>query len=217
MHSCIEIQYGGQQIVHTFPPPQQDLFKTVSSIMFLNCPRVRRFLYVFRKDRHCNFFFYLYSAQLSNLALIISLTNLDLWSNESSWQNLAEKPANFARCRLLHKHVYTTLINMTRAWNKDSPSFFTYDKNATTYTGRYLIKFSLASSTVSSVKLTINKHLLINVVCTVLTCLEHNEFYTSLKFVSCSKLDSKSEQGCHWCHKPYHLLHLSMFNGSLLY
>jgi len=44
MHSCIEIQYGGQQIVFSvrkFLPPQQDFFKkTVSSIAFLNCPWV---------------------------------------------------------------------------------------------------------------------------------------------------------------------------------
>ena len=43
-HSCIEIRYGGQQIVFSvreFLPPQQDLFKkTVSSIAFLNCPWV---------------------------------------------------------------------------------------------------------------------------------------------------------------------------------
>ena len=41
MHSCIEIQYGRQQIVFSvrkFLPPQQDLCKkTVSSIAFLNC------------------------------------------------------------------------------------------------------------------------------------------------------------------------------------
>ena len=44
MHSCVEIQYGRQQIVFSvrkFLPPQQDLFKkTVSSIAFLNCPWV---------------------------------------------------------------------------------------------------------------------------------------------------------------------------------
>ena len=41
MHSCVEIQYGRQQIVFSvrkFLPPQQDLCKkTVSSIAFLNC------------------------------------------------------------------------------------------------------------------------------------------------------------------------------------
>ena len=41
----------------------------------------------------------------------ISLTHLYSWSNESSWQNLAEKPANFAGCQLL----YTTLNNKTRS------------------------------------------------------------------------------------------------------
>ena len=42
------------------------------------------------------------SIQLWDLINIISLTCLDSWSNESSWQNLAEKIANFAGCRLLH-------------------------------------------------------------------------------------------------------------------
>ena len=54
----ILIQYGGQQIVFrvcTFPPPQQDLFeKTVSSITFLECPRV--FYMFFGKDKYCIFF-----------------------------------------------------------------------------------------------------------------------------------------------------------------
>ena len=45
------------------------------------------------------------SRRLWDLIKIISLTYLDLWSNESSRQNLAEKAANFAGCRLL----YTTL------------------------------------------------------------------------------------------------------------
>ena len=99
MHSCIEIQYGGQEIIlfRTFPPPQQDLFKkTVSSITFLKCPWVRSLLFVFRKDRHCKFLFLLSPSSL-DLINIIS-TYLDSRSNESSRRNLADKLANFAGC-----------------------------------------------------------------------------------------------------------------------
>ena len=51
------------------------------------------------------------SRQLWHLINISTYTYLqfDSWSNESSWWNLAEKPANFAGCRLLH----TTLHNHT--------------------------------------------------------------------------------------------------------
>ena len=45
------------------------------------------------------------SRRLWDLVNIISLTHLYSWSNESSQQNMAEKPANFAGGRLL----YTTL------------------------------------------------------------------------------------------------------------
>ena len=41
------------------------------------------------------------SRQLWYLVNIISSTYLDSWRNESSQQNLAEKPANFTGCRLL--------------------------------------------------------------------------------------------------------------------
>ena len=92
-------------IVRTFMLPQQDLFKkTVSNIMFLNCPRVRNLLYFFRKDKQCKFTFLL-SLSLDLMINVIYLPYLDSWSNASSRQNLAEKPANFAGCRLL----YTTL------------------------------------------------------------------------------------------------------------
>ena len=40
----------------------------------------------------------------------ISSTYLDLWSNESSRRNLAEKPANFARCRLLYTTLHVWLL-----------------------------------------------------------------------------------------------------------
>ena len=86
-------------IFHTFLPPQQDLFKkTVSSITFLNCPRVRSLLHVFRKDMHCKFLF-LSSPSSLDLINIISLTYLDSWSNESSQGNQVEKLADFAGCR----------------------------------------------------------------------------------------------------------------------
>lgn len=108
MHSYLKIQHGRQRnyIVHTctFLLPQQDLFKkTVSNVTFLNCPWVTNLLYFFRKDKQRKFIFLL-SLSL-DLINIISLPYLASWSNASSWQNLAEKPANFAGCRLL----YTTL------------------------------------------------------------------------------------------------------------
>ena len=42
------------------------------------------------------------SRRLWDLINIISSAYLDSWRNESDRQNLAEKPANFAGCRLLH-------------------------------------------------------------------------------------------------------------------
>ena len=55
------------------------------------------------------------SKRLWVLINVISSTYLDLWSNESSQQNLAEKLANFASCRLLdippwHQMVLCTFI-----------------------------------------------------------------------------------------------------------
>ena len=48
---------------------------------------------------------FLKSRRLWDLINIISSAYLDSWSNESNRQKLAEKPANFAGCRLF----YTTL------------------------------------------------------------------------------------------------------------
>ena len=66
------------------------------------------FMFSEKRGTHCNFFLLLLSPTFSNLDLIniISLTYLDSRSNESSRRKLAEKPANFAGCRLL----YTTLF-----------------------------------------------------------------------------------------------------------
>ena len=50
------------------------------------------------------------SRQLWDLINIISLTYLDLWSNESSQQNLAEKPANFSSCWLLYSTLTVILL-----------------------------------------------------------------------------------------------------------
>ena len=59
MHSCIEIQYGGQQNCSYFPATaarfvQKDSLKH----NVLNYPKDRSLLYVFRKDRRCIFFYF---------------------------------------------------------------------------------------------------------------------------------------------------------------
>ena len=68
-------------IVRTFPHRSKIcLKKTVSSITFLNCPRVKSLLYVFRKERHSlQLFLFLLGPTFSNLDLIniISSTYLD--------------------------------------------------------------------------------------------------------------------------------------------
>ena len=59
MHSCIEIQYGGQQIVFSvrkFLPPQQD-FVQKDGLKYSVFKLPLGLLYVFRKDRHCKFIF----------------------------------------------------------------------------------------------------------------------------------------------------------------
>ena len=49
------------------------------------------------------------SRRLWDLIKIISSTYPDLWGNESSRRNLAEKAANFAGCRLLYTTLYSQL------------------------------------------------------------------------------------------------------------
>ena len=77
IHSCIEIQYGRQQIVFSvrkFPPPQQDLFKKmVSSIAFLNCPWV----------------FYMFSEKIGTANLyLLSPSNLVQFSPDKHHLNI---------------------------------------------------------------------------------------------------------------------------------
>lgn len=68
-----------------------------------------------------------------------------------------------------------------------------------TYTGRYLIKFSLASSTVSSVKLTKNEHFNIT----------HGIYL--IKFVSCSKFHLNQRRAVIEAKNSENLLHFRGF------
>ena len=72
--------------------PHQNVFKLTLS---------QKSFYVFRKDRQCKFIFLL-SPSLD----LINIISVGSRCNESSRQNLAEKPAYFAGCRLLSSNLH---------------------------------------------------------------------------------------------------------------
>ena len=74
--------------------PHQNVFKLTLS---------QKSLYVFRKDRECKFIFLL-SPSLDLINIISIYTGSR--SNESSQQNLAEKPVYFTSCWLLPTTVH---------------------------------------------------------------------------------------------------------------
>ena len=77
---------------------------------FLSCLEMKSYYSIFFK--FLSSWSFVKSRGLWDLINIISLTYLDLWSNESSQWNLAKNPANFASCQLLYNHEVYMLSHL---------------------------------------------------------------------------------------------------------
>ena len=84
--------------------PKAVFFECIVATLGFHGPRV---FFKFISSRR-----FVKSRWLWDLINIISSTYLDLWSNESSRQNLIEKPANFASCRLLYTTLQSTTVHI---------------------------------------------------------------------------------------------------------
>ena len=144
--------------------------------------------------------FYFYRVQLSNLDLIniISSTYLDSQSNESSRQNLAEKPANFASCRLL----YTTLTDDTRIDDKEGWWCSSCIGTLVTFYG-----WALLSEQYISI---IHKRKKTNSVCTVtmgLTKVIHIFAWENWKSTFLTKKENKESSAVNWTSLVIAIIH----------